>query len=58
MTRGTLIFSHIIPAMVGFFGVVLLILGIMDDEQKTSIMGAALFAIAAISPFIVLNLII
>ncbi|BBL61251.1 MAG: hypothetical protein ISP01_08860 [Methanobrevibacter arboriphilus] len=58
MATGTLIFSHIIPAVLGFFGVLLLISGIMDNEKKITIIGALLFIIAAISPFIVLHFVI
>ncbi|RBQ22941.1 hypothetical protein ALNOE001_13320 [Candidatus Methanobinarius endosymbioticus] len=58
MATGTLIFSHIIPAILGFFGVLLLITGIMDDERKITIIGVALVIIAVISPFLALNLMI
>lgn len=58
MATGTLIFSHIIPSILGFFGILLLISGIMDDEKRTTIIGAVLFVVGVISPFIFLNLMI
>jgi len=58
MATGTLLFSHIIPPILGFFGILLLITGIMDDEQQTAIIGVILFLIAAISPFLILSAIL
>jgi len=58
MATGTLIFSHIIPPILGFFGVLLIISGIMDDERNMTIIGVLLFMIAAISPFIILSFMI
>ena len=56
MATGTLIFSHIIPVILGFFGVLLLVSGIMDDEERTTIIGVVLFILAAFSPFLILSL--
>ncbi|MBZ9570546.1 hypothetical protein KQY27_03175 [Methanobrevibacter sp. TMH8] len=58
MATGTLIFSHIIPVILGFLGVILLISGVMDDERNITIIGVVLFVIAAFSPFLVLNLMV
>lgn len=58
MATGTLIFSHIIPPILGFLGVLLVISGIMDDERNIAIIGVVIFVIAAISPFFILNLVI
>lgn len=55
---GTLLFSHIIPVLLGFTGVILLISGIMDDDSKLTRIGILLFVIAAILPFLILNLMI
>ncbi len=55
---GTLIFSHIIPAILGFIGVILLANGIMDDKKELTRIGIIIFVIAAISPFLILNLMI
>jgi len=58
MATGTLMFSHIIPPILGFLGALLIISGMMDDEQQTTIIGVVLFIIAAISPFLILSFII
>jgi len=58
MATGTLIFSHIIPVILGFFGILLLISGIMDDEEQIALVGIGLFILAAISPFLILTLIL
>jgi len=58
MATGILLFSHIIPPILGFFGVLLMISGIMDEENQTAIIGVILFIIAAISPFLILSFII
>jgi hypothetical protein len=55
---GTLIFSHIIPAILGFLGVLLIISGIMDENRSYTLIGIILFFSAAILPFLILSLII
>jgi len=55
---GTMIFSHIIPIILGFLGIFLIGSGIMDDQKETLIIGVILFITAGISPFIVLQSII
>jgi len=55
---GTMLFSRIIPIILGFLGVILITSGIMDDEKLYTIIGASLFVIAAAMPFIVLPLLI
>lgn len=52
---GTTIFSHIIPIVLGFFGVLYIASGIMDDKKSKLILGIFLFVTAAILPFIVLR---
>ncbi|MDR0900797.1 MAG: hypothetical protein LBM26_03970 [Methanobrevibacter sp.] len=51
---GTMIFSHIIPVILGFLGIIALINGIMDDKQEVTFVGAGLFILAVIIPFIIL----
>jgi len=55
---GTLIFSHIIPVILGFIGVMLLITGIMEDDNQLTKIGIVLFVIAAIMPFLILGILI
>lgn len=52
---GSLIFSHILPVVFAFFGILFLISGIMDNNRTKSILGAFLFIFAAVSPFIFLR---
>ncbi|MDR2829773.1 MAG: hypothetical protein LBB45_01835 [Methanobrevibacter sp.] len=54
----TMIFSHILPAILGFFGTILMINGIMDRHKNTAIIGVVIFIIAASSPFIILSIIL
>ncbi|KZX16469.1 hypothetical protein MBCUT_08550 [Methanobrevibacter cuticularis] len=54
---GILIFSHIIPVILGFFGILALINGIMDDKKEVTIIGIVLFLIAVSLPFIILPVI-
>ncbi len=52
---GTTIFSHIIPVMFGFFGIILISTGIMDDKKISFGAGITLFVVGCILPFLVLN---
>jgi len=51
---GFLIYSHIIPVIMGFFSIIVLANGIMDKRLEYTIGGVALFFFAAIFPFITL----
>ncbi|MCQ2961846.1 MAG: hypothetical protein MJ235_05865 [archaeon] len=51
-----IIFSHILPLIIGFFSILLIINGIMDEEKHISIIGIVLFLLASIGPFIILPL--
>lgn len=53
-----IIFSHILPLILGFFSILLMINGIMDEQKHISIMGVILFLVASIGPFLVLPLFI
>lgn len=53
-----IIFSHILPLILGFFSILLMINGIMDEQKHISIMGIILFLVASIGPFLVLPLFI
>lgn len=54
MASGILIFTHILPVILGFFGVILLISGIMERKRPLTVLGIILFFIAGILPFIVI----
>jgi hypothetical protein len=55
---GTLIYSHIIPALLGFLGVVFICSGIMDDKPTHAILGVILFFAAGVIPFLILTLVL
>lgn len=56
--NGFLIFSHVLPAIIGFFAIILLANGIMDRRMEYTIGGVALFFGAGILPFFILPLIL
>ena len=55
---GTTIFSHILPIIFGFFGLILIISGILDNNNPKLGLGVVLFIVACAFPFVVLNAII
>jgi hypothetical protein len=54
----TVIYSHIIPAVVGFLGVLLICTGIMDKKLPYTVAGIVLFFAAGLLPFVILSLIL
>ena len=52
---GTTIFSHILPVFFGFFGILLILSGIMDDNNPKLGFGIVLFVVAFAFPYVVLN---
>ncbi len=55
---GTTIFSHILPVIFGFFGILLIISGALDEDKPKLGLGVALFVIACIFPYIVLSVLV
>ncbi len=55
---GTTIFSHIIPVILGFFSILLIISGALDEDQPKLGLGIALFVIACIFPYIILSVLV
>ena len=53
-----IIFSHVLPLIFGFFSILLMINGIMDDQKFIAAIGIVLFLVAALSPFLVLPLMV
>ncbi|SCG85058.1 hypothetical protein [Methanobacterium congolense] len=51
---GSLLYSHIIPPILAFIGVLLLCSGIMDRKMNYTLIGMALFFAAGILPFLIL----
>jgi tellurite resistance protein TehA-like permease len=54
MAIETLLYSHILPPIAGFIGVILICSGIMDDNRNYTIMGVVCFLAAGLLPFIIL----
>lgn len=55
---GTTIFSHILPVLFGFFGLLLIISGILDENNPKLGLGVVLFAVGCAFPYVVLNALI
>ncbi|MCK9152043.1 hypothetical protein [Methanobacterium alcaliphilum] len=55
---GSLIYSHIAPAIVGFLGILFICIGIMDRKQNYTIIGVIMFFAAGLLPFLILPAII
>ncbi len=55
---GTTIFSHILPVIFGFFGLLLIISGSLDEDKPKLGFGIALFVIACIFPYVVLTVLV
>lgn len=55
---GTTIFSHIIPVILGFFSILLIISGSLDEDQVKLGLGVTIFIIACIFPYVILSVLI
>nr|WP_295000521.1 hypothetical protein [uncultured Methanobrevibacter sp.] len=55
---GTTIFSHILPVIFGFFALILIISGSLEDNNPKLGLGIALFIIACIFPYVVLSVLV
>ncbi|OPX58520.1 MAG: hypothetical protein A4E25_01632 [Methanobacterium sp. PtaB.Bin024] len=55
---GSLLYSHVIPIILAFVGVILLCSGIMDRKRNFTIAGIVLFFAAGTLPFLILPLVI
>ena len=52
---GTTIFSHILPIIFGFFGILFTMSGILDNNKPKLGLGIVLFIVACAFPYVVLN---
>lgn len=55
---GTTIFTHILPVIFGFFGLLFIISGILDENNPKLGLGVVLFVVGCAFPYVVLNAII
>jgi cytochrome c oxidase subunit IV len=53
-----LIYSHIIPPILAFIGVVLIITGLMDRKTIYTLAGIVLFLAAGLLPFLILPIVL
>lgn len=54
----TTLFSHIIPVVLGFFGIILIASGLLDEKKHQWVIGIILFVLACIFPYVVLGAIL
>ena len=55
---GTTIFSHILPVIVGFFSILLIISGSLEEDKTKLGLGIALFVIACAFPYLILSVLV
>ncbi|WP_406532155.1 hypothetical protein [Methanobrevibacter sp.] len=55
---GTTIFSHILPVIFGFFGLLFIISGSLEENKPKLGLGIALFIIACVFPYVVLSVLV
>ena len=55
---GTTIFSHILPVIFGFFALILIISGSLEENKPKLGLGIVLFLIACIFPYVVLSVLV
>lgn len=55
---GTTIFSHILPVIFGFFGLLFIISGVIDENNPKLGLGLVLFIVACAFPYVVLSALI
>ena len=49
-----IVFSHIIPPIMGFIGILLMCTGIMDKNNQYTLAGIVIFFAAGVIPFLIL----
>ena len=55
---GTTIFSHILPVICGFFAIVCIISGSLEENKSKLGLGIVLFIIACIFPYVILSVLV
>lgn len=54
LVESSLLFSHIIPPVLAFIGFIIITTGIMDSNNRQTLLGILIFLIAGLSPFVIL----
>ncbi|MDI9624770.1 MAG: hypothetical protein QFX38_07795 [Methanothermobacter sp.] len=52
---GSIFYSHVMPAILGFLSIILICNGMMDENKKQLLLGVILFFGAGLLPFIILR---
>lgn len=52
---GSIFYSHVMPAILGFLSIILICDGMMDENKKKVLVGVILFFGAGLLPFIILR---
>lgn len=55
---GTTIFSHILPVIFGFFALLFIISGSLEENKPKLGLGIVLFIIAGVFPYVVLSVLV
>ncbi len=55
---GTTIISHILPVICGFFALVLIVSGSLEENKGKLGLGIALFIIACAFPYVILSVLV
>ena len=55
---GTTIFSHVLPVILGFFAVVMIISGSLEESKGKLALGIILFIVACAFPYVILSVLI
>ncbi|MBE6500983.1 MAG: hypothetical protein E7Z79_00915 [Methanobrevibacter thaueri] len=55
---GTTIFSHILPVIFGFFAIVLIVSGSLEENNPKLALGIILFIMACVFPYAVLSVLV
>ena len=55
---GTTIFSHILPVIFGFFGLLLIISGSLEEDRSKLGLGIVVFVMACIFPYLILSVLV
>lgn len=55
---GTTIFSHILPVIFGFLGILLVISGSLEEDNVKLGLGVVLFIIACTFPYLILSVLV
>lgn len=55
---GTTIFSHILPVILGFFALILIVSGSLEENKPKLGLGISLFIIACVFPYVVLSVLV